>query len=107
RAGGKWVWELRKGDESDMDRAWVATLVGLIGESFTDSGAVNGAVVSLRKGRNRLALWTRGADKAQAMRIGEEWKKMIGLGSSVRIGFQAHAQAMSKAKSEIRNLWEL
>lgn len=71
----------------------------MIGEHFTDDREVNGVVVSLRKGRYRIGLWTRSDHQKVAVRVGTEWKKMIGLPANIKIGFQAHSHAMKQQKS--------
>jgi len=96
RQGGKWQWELHKRDDNEMDRAWLITLLCMIGEQFSDADQVMGCVVSLRKGRNRLALWTRSDSQHAAIRVGQEWKKMIGVPHAHKIQFFSHSQALNK-----------
>lgn len=101
------VWELRKTDDvHEMDKLWLHTLLAIIGENFTDENEVNGVVISLRKGRNRIALWTRHDNAKVAQRVGQEWKKILMLPQTVKLGFTSHSQAMKKSSAhEVQNLF--
>ncbi len=59
--GGCWAFRPNVG--ADMDALWLETMLMLIGEDYCSPAAryvVNGAVVSLkRKGKNKIAIWTR------------------------------------------------
>jgi translation initiation factor 4E len=81
--------------------------LGIIGENFSDDREVNGVVISLRKGRNRIGLWTRGDHQKVAMRVGTEWKRMLGLPAGIKIGYQSHSQAMKKNSHEITNQYTI
>lgn len=67
----------------------------MIGEHFSDEAEVLGTVISLRKGRNKLALWTRSSqDRTLLMRVGTEWKRALQLPQAVQISFVSHSTTM-------------
>lgn len=89
----QWVIEYKRSEDAVLDNAWLNTLLSMIGETFTDPSEVVGCVVSARRGKNRLALWTRTAsDRDTTVRIGREWKNVIE--SRFKIYYQSHAAAM-------------
>jgi translation initiation factor 4E len=95
---------MRKTDDvNEMDKLWLNTLLAIIGENFTDEDEVNGVVISLRKGRNRIGLWTKHDHAKVAQRVGAEWKKILMLPQTQRIGFTSHSQAMKSR--DIQNLY--
>jgi len=66
KKGGKWIISIPKADRASgkVDEWWLYTCLALIGETLDKSGLeVCGAVVSIRKSQDRLALWVRGTDK--------------------------------------------
>ena len=78
RQGGKWVLTIPKARKNQVDQWWMYTVIDLhfssltpsmpflqilllIGENLNDDEDVCGAVVSVRKGQDRIALWTKTA----------------------------------------------
>lgn len=94
-------------DAAEMDKLWLYTMLGIIGENFSDEGEVIGGVINLRKGRNRIAIWTRSDTQKIAMRIGTEWKKMLNLPPAVKINFQSHKQAMKQTRHDATSLYSV
>ena len=93
---------MRKSDDAaEMDKLWLNTLLSIIGETFSDEGEVNGVVISLCKGRNRIGLWTAHDGQKVAQRIGNEWKKVLMLPQTVKLGFTSHSAAMKKTSSHV------
>jgi hypothetical protein len=45
-------------------------LLGAIGEAFEDADEICGFVVSVRKGQDRISIWTKSTKKEPCMRIG-------------------------------------
>ena len=92
------------------NRLSLPQLLFLIGEQFTDEGEVLGAVVSLRKGRNKLAVWTRSSSsnsRDALMRVGTEWRKQLQLSNAVKLAFYSHAQTMKKHSGEIQPIYQV
>jgi translation initiation factor 4E len=79
--GGKWVLQVPRGgpDRTRIDQFWLATVLAVIGEQLASSHEVTGAVVSLRKGQDKIALWTRSANKGNhdVKQLGKQWKEVI------------------------------
>jgi translation initiation factor 4E len=76
--GGRWVIEFKKSESTEMNKAWLLVLLGLIGEQFEDSDEICGVVIGLRKAKNRLALWTRTAKKVEVQKsIGRAFRTML------------------------------
>lgn len=57
---------------------WLYTILAMIGENFEAGHELCGAVISLRKAGDRVAVWTKSADDEKAcMEIGEQFKSAI------------------------------
>jgi len=95
--GGKWVIEFERRQADILDQVWLYTSLALIGEQFEDMSDISGAVISCRRQRNRLALWTKSAmeDKTQK-RIGNQFKKIMEVPPRVKIGYQPHDDALKR-----------
>ncbi|RKP08483.1 eukaryotic translation initiation factor 4E-1 [Thamnocephalis sphaerospora] len=90
--GGKWVFQLQKQRGADINDYWLYTMLACIGESFEYEDEICGAVVSLRKGFSRLALWTRSCGpREMTEHIGRQFKGLVGL--NMQIEFQPHSDA--------------
>lgn len=80
--GGKWVFNLKKGQRETISDHWLHTVgaiplqthqqvLAVIGSYFEDSEEITGCVVSVRKSGDRIALWTRdAANEATCIRVG-------------------------------------
>jgi translation initiation factor 4E len=73
-SGGKSVLTLPKnGNKSErIDEYWLQIVLALAGETMDETGdQINGAVVSIRRSNDRLALWTSGTtDKRVCVALG-------------------------------------
>lgn len=98
--GGKFVFEIPKKDSRNprFDRYWLYTVLACIGETLSASCEVNGAVVSLRKNQDKIALWLKCDDKAACTEIGKRWKKALDL-DRINIKYQTHKDAMASGRS--------
>lgn len=89
--GGRWLIEWKGNEEATVNEAWLNTLLGLIGESFSDGDEIMGVVFNNRGKKHRLQIWTKNAINRQTNeRIGAEWKVMIG--HRAKIGFLSHKE---------------
>lgn len=82
--GGKWVFNLKKGQRDALSDHWLHTVrsplsvsltvhkvLAVIGSYFEDSEEITGCVVSVRKNGDRIAVWTRDAsNEAVCVRVG-------------------------------------
>ncbi|KAI8585701.1 translation initiation factor eIF 4e-like domain-containing protein [Geranomyces variabilis] len=98
--GGKWIFPVPKAKRGDLDQSWLFTMLACIGESFNNSEEICGAVVSIRKQQDRIALWTKHAlDSDAATAAGGHWKSILQLPDADKIGYQAHSDALRKNSS--------
>jgi translation initiation factor 4E len=99
--GGKLVLTLSKKDNTaeKMDEFWLFTVLALLGETMDETGSqINGAVVSIRKGQHRIAVWTSGTDKDTCVAIGERWRKVLRLDRGA-LSYQTHKAAAESGRS--------
>lgn len=99
--GGKWLLQVgtNGNDKRLLDEVWLFTALEMIGKGFEDSNEICGVMISLRKGRNKIALWTRDADNGEAMkRLGKQFKEKMHLGTRHKIQFTAHTQTTRAPK---------
>jgi len=78
--GGKFVLTIPKKDSKNgrCDEWWLYTVLAMIGETMDLHGdQVAGAVVSIRKSQDRIALWLKSSDPSICIPIGERWKKAL------------------------------
>ena len=106
--GGKWVMSMPRGRGGEanvkrVDEWWMYTVLAMVGETMGEDGKeVCGAVVSIRKSQDKLALWINTTDKAVAIRIGQRWKDALKISDKTTLRFQAHADAV-KSNSSFNN----
>jgi translation initiation factor 4E len=89
--GGKWVFTIFKKDPKirRIDEWWLFTCLSLIGETLDLHGdQVCGAVVSIRKQQDRIALWLKTDDGELASQIGARWKLAMSIPNSLK--YQVH-----------------
>jgi len=100
--GGKFVFTVPKKDTRNgrCDECWMLTVIAILGETLDlDGNQVCGAVVSIRKAQDRIALWLRSSERNTCIQIGEKWKKVLGLNNKATIKFQAHRDAAASGRS--------
>ena len=68
--GGKWNFTIPRKDakKHPIDSMWLYTILAMIGENFEAGQELCGAVISLRKGGDRVAVWTKTAEDEKAYR---------------------------------------
>eukprot|EP00164_Ancoracysta_twista_P000086 GFYU01000123.1.p1 GENE.GFYU01000123.1~~GFYU01000123.1.p1 ORF type:complete len:227 (+),score=73.10 GFYU01000123.1:30-683(+) len=112
KKGGKWIIHVPKPKSKDsLDDLWLHTVLAAIGETFEDGDEILGVVVSMRKGQDKLAVWTRtAAIEDVQMRIGKMFKQIatgVGLQSQV-LGYQSHSESIVRNSSfNNNNLYEV
>ncbi|XP_002737138.1 eukaryotic translation initiation factor 4E-like [Saccoglossus kowalevskii] len=108
KRGGRWLLNLQKHNRNhDLDRFWLETLLCLIGEAFgEESDEVNGAVVNIRNKGDKIAIWTADSTRGdETCKIGRLFKERLNLAPKHILGFQAHADTISKTGSTAKNLY--
>jgi translation initiation factor 4E len=102
--GGRWLVEYKRGEDEVLCAAWLSTLLALIGEAFTDSEEMMGVVLSVRKQKNKLQIWTKtGNRREETIRVGREWKEVIDYRG--RIGYMTHEDS-KKYSAEMKSRYE-
>ncbi|CAA7016085.1 unnamed protein product [Microthlaspi erraticum] len=89
--GGKWTHVVTGDRKSAMDKAWLETLMALIGEQFDEADEICGVVASVRpmSKQDKLSLWTRTkSNEAVLMGIGKKWKDILDI--TDKISFNNH-----------------
>lgn len=104
-AGGKWVLTFGKRDGHLIDEFWLNSLIAIVAEHFDAKASddICGIVVSVRKDKTRLALWTKSALREDLRRsIGKRWREVIcegGLPAHIEMEYMVHKDAMAKDRS--------
>jgi translation initiation factor 4E len=91
--GGKFVLNIPRKDAKSgrSDEWWLFTVLAVLGETMDLNGnQVCGAVVSIRKSQNRIALWLKSADRETCIKIAERWKRALEVSSKTTFKYQAH-----------------
>mmetsp|Transcript_12654 Transcript_12654/g.30721 ORF Transcript_12654/g.30721 Transcript_12654/m.30721 type:complete len:227 (+) Transcript_12654:104-784(+) len=106
--GGKWTYSIPKKDaKKTIDSMWLYTILAMIGENFEAGDELCGAVISLRKGGDRVAVWTKSAEDEKAcLEIGGQFKAALTecLGSEIpadQIEYHVHNDALQASKKDI------
>ncbi|EWM24978.1 eukaryotic translation initiation factor iso4e [Nannochloropsis gaditana] len=87
--GGVWMFNLEKGNKKRLEEVWLYLVLGLIGETMEDSNDILGAVVSIKRGQDRLSLWTKtAADKELQVRIATRVKMSLDLPPETKLEFK-------------------
>lgn len=91
--GGKWSFQIKaKGQE--IDELWLRTLLAVIGETIDEEDSqINGVVLSIRKGGNKFALWTKSEDKEPLTKIGMKFKQVLKIEEDGLLEFYPHSTA--------------
>jgi len=96
--GGKWTVMVPK-NRNLLDTLWLWSILACIGQVLEDDNEeqVTGVVVNIRKGQDKIQLWTSDVDAEDAtLKIGHRLKKALELPDSEKIGYQGHSQKKSK-----------
>ena len=78
----------------------------LIGEQYTNGDDICGMAVNIRKNADRLCMWTKTAsNEATQISLGKQFKEVLGLDSTVTMGFVSHEQAKKENKSNQKDTY--
>jgi len=91
--GGKFVLAMPKKDSKagKCDEWWLFTVLAVIGETMDLTGdEICGAVVSIRKSQDRIALWLKSCEKDACVKIGARWKRALEVSSKTPLKYQSH-----------------
>jgi translation initiation factor 4E len=87
-----------------LDDYWLLTVLAMIGETMDLNGSdIHGAVVSIRKTHDRIALWVKGGEHNEmerhtGVRIAERWKKVLNIEKEY-VRYQTHKDAAASGRS--------
>lgn len=102
--GGKWVIEISKESEIDIDELWNRSMALVISEQIGDK-IICGCVYSPRRSYDRFALWINCVDEKAKM-AGIKWKEILDL-ENVEFVFKVHENAIKGHKEKNNNLYVL
>lgn len=76
-------------------------MLSLIGETLQDEDDICGAVVSVRKAQDRIAIWSATADAEDRQRaIGRGFRQaLVDFGKNETLKYQSHADAAASGSS--------
>mmetsp|Transcript_27568 Transcript_27568/g.38885 ORF Transcript_27568/g.38885 Transcript_27568/m.38885 type:complete len:219 (+) Transcript_27568:192-848(+) len=100
--GGKWTLLISK-QKGLLDKYWMWLVLACIGEQLDDEqNQICGCVVNVRKGQDKLNIWTKDAENKDAiMKIGYALKKVLELPDVFPVSYQAHFSKSRANKYEI------
>jgi len=100
--GGRWTIIINK-NKAHLDKMWLWLLLACVGEQLDDDqNQICGAVVNIRKGGDKLCLWTKDAENKDAtIKIGQALKKVLELPDNFPAGYQSHFQKARQNKYEV------
>mmetsp|Transcript_15600 Transcript_15600/g.60979 ORF Transcript_15600/g.60979 Transcript_15600/m.60979 type:complete len:223 (+) Transcript_15600:350-1018(+) len=107
KRGGKWIVQFPSKQRKDLDKRWLWCVLALVGENLDDDNdEVCGAVVSIRRSQDKIAIWTKDKTKEGTLAIGRKFKAAIEWPDM--IGYQSHSDAMKHNSSfNNRNKYEV
>ncbi|GAB9472520.1 hypothetical protein Gpo141_00009696 [Globisporangium polare] len=99
--GGKWIFTNARSRKARLDECWLHVMLSLIGETLQDDDDICGAVVSVRKAQDRIAIWSATADAEDRQRaIGRGFRQaLVDFGKNEMLKYQSHADAAASGSS--------
>jgi len=92
--GGKWTVLVNR--SKPLDTLWLWMMLACIGEVIEEEGEeqICGCVVNIRKGQDKLSLWTSDENNdAVVLKIGQRLKKALELSENEKIYYSGHMAA--------------
>lgn len=96
--GGCWTAPISRGPNSKavLDAWWLNSVLGCIGEQFTEGEEICGVAVVIRTKGDRIELWTRtSSNEATQVGIGRQLKQFLDIPDSVKLGYSVFAEKLS------------
>lgn len=99
--GGKWIFTNPRSRKARLDECWLYVMLSLIGETLQDEDDICGAVVSVRKAQDRIAIWSATANAEDRQKtIGRGFRQaLVDLGKNEVLKYQSHADAAASGSS--------
>eukprot|EP00798_Chlamydomonas_sp_ICE-L_P013087 gene13087-3615_t len=96
--GGQWTASVFKGGNSKamLDAWWLNSVLGCIGEQFTEGDEICGVAVNIRPKGDRIELWTKtSSNEAVQTVIGRQLKQFLDLPDNMKLGYSVFADKLS------------
>ncbi|KAF4319460.1 hypothetical protein BBO99_00005292 [Phytophthora kernoviae] len=99
--GGKWIFTNPRSRKARLDECWLYVMLSLIGETLQDEDDICGAVVSVRKAQDRIAIWSATANAEDRQKaIGRGFRlALVDIGKNETLKYQSHADAAASGSS--------
>jgi len=99
--GGKWVVQVPKSPHlKATDQYWLWAVLACIGEGIEHVDDVTGLVISIRRGGDRLSVWTRDARSEFAVKnMGRSLKRILEIPEQSTIGYSVHSDSIKNPKN--------
>ncbi|KAJ0393859.1 hypothetical protein P43SY_005981 [Pythium insidiosum] len=99
--GGKWIFTNTRSRRARLDESWLHVMLSLIGETLHDEDDICGAVVSVRKSQDRIAIWSATASAQELQKaIGRGFRScLIDFNKNEVLKYQSHADAAASGSS--------
>jgi translation initiation factor 4E len=100
--GGKWQ-VLVPRQSGKTDSSWLYSLLALIGETLDDEDdEICGAVISLRRAQDKLAIWTKTSDNTEGvLAMGQKIKALLELGPQDKLEYTVRARGQHQMRNEV------
>eukprot|EP00798_Chlamydomonas_sp_ICE-L_P028114 gene28114-31227_t len=97
-SGGCWTASVSRGGQAKqmLDAWWLNSVLGCIGEQFSEGDEVCGVAVNIRPKGDRIELWTKTAsNEAVQTTIGRQLKQFLDLPDNMKLGYSVFADKLS------------
>ncbi|CAN6626807.1 eukaryotic translation initiation factor 4E [Trichomonascus vanleenenianus] len=96
--GGKLTYMVPKRAAAASDELWMKLLLGIVGGTLDneEEEIISGAFINVRRGGNRINIWTTTKEKAKVNPLGLRMKKLLGLSENDDIEFSPHDESLVK-----------
>ena len=90
--GGKITITLKKNvDFEFLDKLWLHSVLGCIGEQFDDENFICGVVLNIRKHQNRINIWLGNSEKDNVIVVANRWKELLEINKTrMQVSFIKH-----------------
>eukprot|EP00177_Eucheuma_denticulatum_P000311 GFKZ01000535.1.p1 GENE.GFKZ01000535.1~~GFKZ01000535.1.p1 ORF type:complete len:197 (+),score=22.72 GFKZ01000535.1:147-737(+) len=108
RAGGEWRLQNPGSRKTQLDEFWINTVLTVIGEGFgpEESDDIAGIVVNIKKGGDRIAIWTKTAlNQSLQESIGRRWRETASI--RPKIEYISFKDAMGGRQSKPRSRYQV
>jgi len=103
--GGRWLVVVDKQKRNvKLDQYWLELMMAIIGEQYEEYGDfICGAVVNVRQKGDKVALWTRDANRDDVnLRIGQIVKAKLEIPDSEPIRYEVHKDSSARTGSLVK-----